>query len=138
MKSIKVKATIERGDDGTYDVTMEYTSLVPFGLLGQGNTVEEAIADFYNSYKEMTEFLKEKGEEYPPIVFSFVYDIPSFLKQYAFAFSLAGLGRITGINERQLSHYINGVRKPSVNTVVKIENKLKAFANEISQVQFIK
>ena len=71
-------------------------------------------------------------------MFSFVYDIPSFLKQYAFAFSLAGLGRITGINERQLSHYINGVRKPSVNTVVKIENKLKAFASEISQVQFIK
>ena len=112
MKPIQVKATIERGDNGTYDVTMEYLSQIPFGLLGQGNNVEEAIADFYNSYNEMKSFLAEKGEVYPPLEFHFVYDIPSFLKRYAYAFSLAGLGRITGINERQLSHYINGIRKP--------------------------
>ena len=34
MKPINVKATIERGDDGTYDVTMEYVAAIPFGLLG--------------------------------------------------------------------------------------------------------
>ena len=44
MKPIQVKATIERGDNGTYDVTMEYLPQIPFGLLGQGNNVEEAIA----------------------------------------------------------------------------------------------
>ena len=53
MKPIQVKATIERGDNGTYDVTMEYLSQIPFGLLGQGKNVEEAIADFYNSYNVM-------------------------------------------------------------------------------------
>jgi hypothetical protein len=138
MKPIQVKATIERGDNGTYDVTMEYLSQIPFGLLGQGNNVEEAIADFYNSYNEMKAFLAEKGEVYPPLEFHFVYDIPSFLKRYAYAFSLAGLGRITGINERQLSHYINGIRKPSLKTTLKIEQKLKEFAGEIAMLQFIK
>lgn len=138
MKQIQVKATIERGDNGTYDVTMEYLSQIPFGLLGQGNNVEEAIADFYNSYNEMKSFLAEKGEVYPPLEFHFVYDIPSFLKRYAYAFSLAGLGRITGINERQLSHYINGIRKPSLKTTLKIEQKLKEFAGEIAMLQFIK
>lgn len=138
MKPIQVKATIERGDNGTYDVTMEYLSQIPFGLLGQGKNVEEAIADFYNSYNEMKSFLAEKGEVYPPLEFHFVYDIPSFLKRYAYAFSLAGLGRITGINERQLSHYINGIRKPSLKTTLKIEQKLKEFAGEIAMLQFIK
>lgn len=138
MKPIQVKATIERGDNGTYDVTMEYLSQIPFGLLGQGNNVEEAIADFYNSYNEMKAFLAEKGEVYPLLEFHFVYDIPSFLKRYAYAFSLAGLGRITGINERQLSHYINGIRKPSLKTTLKIEQKLKEFAGEIAMLQFIK
>jgi hypothetical protein len=138
MKPIQVKATIERGDNGTYDVTMEYLSQIPFGLLGQGNNVEEAIADFYNSYNEMKSFLAEKGEVYPPLEFHFVYDIPSFLKRYAYAFSLAGLGRITGINERQLSHYINGIRKTSLKTTLKIEQKLKEFAGEIAMLQFIK
>lgn len=138
MKPIQVKATIERGDNGTYDVTMDYLSQIPFGLLGQGNNVEEAIADFYNSYNEMKSFLAEKGDVYPPLEFHFVYDIPSFLKRYAYAFSLAGLGRITGINERQLSHYINGIRKPSLKTTLKIEQKLKEFAGEIAMLQFIK
>ena len=138
MKPIQVKATIERGDNGTYDVTMEYLSQIPFGLLGQGNNVEEAIADFYNSYNEMKSFLAEKGEVYPPLEFHFVYDISSFLKRYAYAFSLAGLGRITGINERQLSHYINGIRKPSLKTTLKIEQKLKEFAGEIAMLQFSK
>ena len=138
MKPIQVKATIERGDNGTYDVTMEYLSQIPFGLLGQGNNVEEAISDFYNSYNEMKSFLAEKGKVYPPLEFHFVYDIPSFLKRYAYAFSLAGLGRITGINERQLSHYINGIRKPSLKTTLKIEQKLKEFAGEIAMLQFIK
>ena len=138
MNPIQVKATIERGDNGTYDVTMEYLSQIPFGLLGQGNNVEEAISDFYNSYNEMKSFLAEKGEVYPPLEFHFVYDIPSFLKRYAYAFSLAGLGRITGINERQLSHYINGIRKPSLKTTLKIEQKLKEFAGEIAMLQFIK
>lgn len=52
-------------------------------------------------------------------------------------FTLAGLERITGVNQGQLSHYINGVRKPSPKTIQKIESRLHDFAKEIGQVNFV-
>ena len=79
---------------------------VPFGLLGQGNTVSEAIDDFYNSYGEIKTMYQAEGNKYPMLEFEFKYDMPSFLQHYAYAFTLAGLERITGVNQRQLSHYI--------------------------------
>ena len=46
---MKVQVIIERGADGTFDANMEFINSIPFGLLGQGKTVSEAIDDFYNS-----------------------------------------------------------------------------------------
>jgi transcriptional regulator with XRE-family HTH domain len=51
--------------------------------------------------------------------------------------SLAGLEKITGINQRQLSHYLNGVKKPRQETIQKIEESIHRFANELSQVNFV-
>jgi len=45
--------------------------------------------------------------------------------------------RITGVNQRQLSHYINGVKKPREKTVRKIENRMHVFTNELSSVRFV-
>jgi len=50
---------------------------------------------------------------------------------------LAGLERITGVNQRQQSHNINGVKKPSEKTTRKIESCLRVFANELSAVRFV-
>lgn len=47
---MKLKAIIVRGNNGTYDVNLEYSNKVTFGLFGQGERVDEAIADFYNSH----------------------------------------------------------------------------------------
>jgi hypothetical protein len=134
---MKVKVIIERGLDGTYDANMEFHEDIPFGLLGQGNTVLETISDFYHSYVEMQTFYADEGKECPALEFEFKYDTASFLQQYAYAFTLAGLERITGVNQRQLSHYINGVRKPSEKTTRKIEERLHAFGAEIAAVRFI-
>lgn len=134
---MKAQVTIERGSDGSFDATMEYLADVPFGLLGQGKTVAETIADFRNSYREMQEMYKAEGKDAPELEFVFKYDVPSFLQYYAYAFTLAGLERITGINQRQLSHYINGVRKPSAATTHKIEERLHQFGAEITSVRFV-
>ena len=48
-RDMKVQVIIERGADGTFDANMEFINSIPFGLLGQGKTVSEAIDDFYNS-----------------------------------------------------------------------------------------
>ena len=134
---MKAVAVIEKGKDCTYGIYIESDNL-PFGAIGDGETVAEAIADFNNSIDEMRAYYAEIGKEFPKdLEFDFKYDTASFLQQYAYAFTLAGLERITGINQRQLSHYINGVRNPSDKTIRKIENRLHAFGKEIISVRFV-
>nr|DAW68823.1 MAG TPA: Helix-turn-helix XRE-family like protein [Bacteriophage sp.] len=135
MKTVDV--IIERGSDGTFDANMETYSDLEFGLLGQGKTVEEAKADLMNSYNEIKEIFAEQGKEVEDLRFEFKYDIPSFLQYYAFAFTLAGVERITGVSQGQLSHYINGVRKPSEKTARKIQERIHEFAKNLSQVRFV-
>lgn len=133
---MKAEVIIERGSDGTYSAYIGSDN-VSFGLIGDGKTVQETIADFLNSAEEMKDYYKEQGKEFPEMEWKFKYDVASFLQYYAFAFTLAGLERITGVNQGQLSHYINGVRKPSPKTIQKIESRLHDFAKEIGQVNFV-
>ncbi|MDK2842977.1 MAG: hypothetical protein PWQ17_2483 [Anaerophaga sp.] len=77
-------------------------------------------------------------KEFPEnLEFTFKYDTASFLAHYSDMLSLAGLEKITGINQRQLSHYLNGVKKPRQETIQKIEESIHRFANELSQVNFV-
>lgn len=107
-----------------------------YGIIGEGQTAQEAIQDFKLSYEEMKESYAKEQRHFEEAEFDFYFDIASFLQMYAFAFTLAGLERITGVNQKQLGHYINGVSKPSRRTVEKIESGLKKFSNELSAVRF--
>lgn len=129
-----VKAVIEKCNYG-YSVYVADDCL-NYGLLGEGKTVQEAIEDFKLSYIEMKESYTKEQRHFVEADFEFYFDVASFLQMYAFAFTLAGLERITGVNQRQLSHYINGVKKPSQRTINKIEAGLKKFSNELSAVRF--
>ncbi len=136
---MKVDVFIEKGIDGTYDIHLgEQTKGLTFGLLGQGDSVQEAMDDFLNSRDEIKTYYKEVGKHFPvDLEFEFKYDTASFLAYYSNVLSLAGLGRLTGIAQGQLSHYVTGRRKPSQKTVQKIEKSLHKFAEEISQVQLV-
>ena len=133
----KVKAIIGRVNEGTYvySVVMDADE-VPFGLNGTGRTVEEAKRDMLEAYTEIKEIMAEKGESYEELSFEYVYDVPSFLSYYAYVLSLAGLERISGINQRQLSHYINGTSRPRRSTIKRFEKSIKAFAEDLSSVSF--
>ena len=65
------------------------------------------------------------------------YDMASFLAHYTKAFSLAGLPRITGINQGQLSHYVTGRRVPSARTKEKMQRSIHAFAKDLNAVRFV-
>ena len=54
----KIKATIETGNDNTFNVYVEQAG--PFGFFGEGETVEQAKQDFINSYNEMKGLYKKK------------------------------------------------------------------------------
>lgn len=131
----KIKAYVEKSDYG-FSVYMEDNDL-DYGIIGEGKTATEAINDFRQAYEEMRDFYKEEGKDFEEVDFEFVYDIASFLQYYAFAFTLAGLERITGVNQRQLSHYINGVSKPTRRTIEKIEDGIHNFSRDLSMVKFI-
>ncbi|WP_026715217.1 type II toxin-antitoxin system HicB family antitoxin [Flavobacterium daejeonense] len=133
---MKAKVIIERGTDGSYGAYIGSDN-IPFGIVGDGKTVEEAKKDFLNSYKEMEEYYKEENKSFIKCEFEFSYDIASFLEYYGNIISLAGLERLTGVNQGQLSHYVTGRRKPSKTTVLKIEKKLHEFGKELNQVEFI-
>jgi len=134
----RVKAFIERGNDGTYGVYVDLDdNTLNYGIHGDGKTVNEAIADFSASYLEMKKAYKEDGMNFVEAEFEFLYDTASFLNYYTNYFSLAGLSRLTGIHQGQLSHYVNGTRNPSKQTIQKIDNSIHAFAKNLNQVQFV-
>ena len=130
-----ITALIERGEDGKYSIFIENKDF-PYGIIGTGATVQTAMEDFEEGLQEMKEYVESTGSSFPEISISFKYDIPSFLQEYAYAFSLAGLERIPGVNQKQLGHYISGYRKPSPRTAKKIESKIHAFARELTAVRF--
>lgn len=135
MSSKKINVVIERGIDGSFSAYIADDNC-EFGCIGEGKSVEETKADFMKAVGEMQEVYAEEGSKFPNVEFDFIYDMASFLNYYAYAFSLAGLARITGVNQGQLSHYVTGRRRPSKSTVEKIEQSLHDFANEIGQVKF--
>ena len=134
MIMIKVKVFVEKAENG-YSAYMEDAGL-DYGLFGEGKSVEEAIDDFNKSYAGMREYYAEKGKPFEEIQYDFYYDTASFLNEYCEAFSLAGLERITGVNQTQLGHYLHGRSKPSRKTIERIEKGVHQFAKNSTAVHF--
>ncbi|MBP5488939.1 MAG: helix-turn-helix transcriptional regulator [Bacteroidales bacterium] len=132
MKEVKV--FIEKAEFG-FSAYMEEAGL-DYGCTGEGATVQEAIDDFNLSYVGIRDYYESIGKRFEEIHCHFYYDTASFLAEYCEAFSLAGLERITGINQKQLGHYLHGQSKPSRKTIEKIEAGVKAFAANLTAVQF--
>ncbi len=136
MKTNKVKAFIERGKDGTYGVYVDLgDNTLNYGVHGDGATAKEAIDDFNASYADVKAFHKKIGKGFVEAEFEFVYDTASFLEYYSQFISLAGLARLTGVNQGQLSHYVTGRRKPSRTTVSKIQSRLHEFGKELTHLE---
>ena len=136
LQYMKIKAIIETGKNLDFDIYTDDDTL-GFMLLGQGNTIEEAKADLMRSKEEMKSAYIEAGEsfDFDNIEFEFVFDTVSFLRHSPF--TLTGLQKITGINSKQLSHYVTGHRKPSPKTVQRIREGVSQFAETLSHTRLI-
>lgn len=132
MKTVKVY--IEIADRG-YSAYMEKNNL-DYGVIGEGASVKDCIQDFMNTYDSMRTYYESAGKRFEEAQFEFYYDTASFLEEYSKAFSLAGLERITGVNQTQLGHYLHGRRKPTQKTIERIQQGVKAFAENLMAVQF--
>lgn len=133
MKKKSINAYIERADDGTYNVY--YTTNLPIVVHGSGATVQEALEDFQDSFEELAEEVDpEQRKQLDQVEFRFIYDTASLLHYYSKYISLVGLAELTGIHRTQLSHYISGHRKPSEQTIRKIEQGLHRLSAELRSV----
>lgn len=129
----KIYITIEKSVDhyGAYSENCDC-------IFAGGNNVDELKANVLEAIK----LIKQSSKNVPEILkgeYEIIYkfDMPSFLKYYSKVLSLAGLERLTGVNQGQLSHYITGRRNPSEKTKKRIIKALHNFADEISQVEFV-
>lgn len=132
---MKIKAIIERASDGNYSIYHEVGDL-KFLVTGTGKTLDAAKQDFLEGYKDIKEFKAEQGEPIEDVEWEWCYDTASFIREYAYAFTLAGLSRITGVNQGVLSHYANGTSRPSLKTREKIKEGINRFADNLANVQF--
>lgn len=133
----QVKVFIVRESDGTYSSYMEEGANLPYGLVGEGATVAEALNEWNSAYADMRKLFEEEGREFVEAQFTFAYDLSSFLLYYAGKLTFAGLARLTGVSAAQLSQYANGYRNPSAKTTAKIQDALRAFGQELSQLQLV-
>ena len=108
----KVEAIIERAKDGTYTV---YCKNEIFS--GAGDTIEQAQRDLLRQMDFYKETAKAEGFKYPVFLdeeytINYQIDMSSLLKYYVDAgiFSLAGVAKMTGINQKQLWSYLNGTK----------------------------
>ena len=62
------------------------------------------------------------------------FDVPSFLEYYGEYLSLAGLERMTGIHQKQLSNYLHRRSVPRQKQADRIINGLHRFAREILSI----
>lgn len=132
MKTVRV--FIERAKDGYYSAYMPDDNNLHFNAIGEGMTAKEAYDDFMSV---IDAFRADFPEEIAELQFVVSYDLASFLGYYCGKLTLAGLSRITGVAQGQLSHYITGHRNPSPRTVEKINNALNSFGAELSQIHFL-
>ena len=84
----------------------------PFGVFGEGATVEEAERDFLAVFEGMRANYKERTGKDVQATFSFVKDMSAVLQECKEYISFAYLSQLTGISKAMLSQYACGTRKP--------------------------
>lgn len=108
-------------------------------LNGQGNTVEEAIADLKVSMEEIIESYLETDGQVPEelrgqIEFEYKYDVPSLFNFFD-EINMTTFSKKIGINASLLRRYKNGFAYASEKQVVKIKNGLHELGKQLSSAQ---
>lgn len=104
------------------------------GIWAAGDTVQETKKDVLEAIRLIKENMPE--EQVPEILkgeyeIEWKFDTQSLLQYYNGIFSHAALSRLTGINQKQLWNYANGVAKPRENARRKIERALHSLGEEL-------
>lgn len=130
----KVKVLIYKEKSG-FSLCAEGETPLPFALIGEGVTADDAIAMWLDMYRTYRADFESRGVKVADVEFSFVYDVPSVLSYYSFDLTNKGIGKRSGIATSMLSQYTSGFRNASAKTARKIEEALHQLGRELCQVQ---
>ena len=126
-------ALIEKDENGFGIFTPDLESTI----IGEGKSVEEAKADFMNSYKEVIDSYIENGEAVPEelidLEFAFKYDVASVFNEFPFINAMK-LAEYLGISPGLMRHYKAGDTYISEAQAKRIEAGLHEFAERLLQV----
>lgn len=128
----KIVIVIEKSKD-FYDAYSENCD----GIYAAGGSLEEVKKDVENAIAAIKKNLPK--EQWPVQIKSdyeieYKLDVQSFLEYYNSYLSLAGLEKITGINQKQLSNYLNNRSKPRRKQAERISEGLHRFAKELLNI----
>ena len=130
-----VEAIIERATDGTYTVFCRDEM-----FSGAGETIEAAKEDMKHQMSFYRNAAQAEGYKYPSFLdeefsISYSFDMPSLIKYYfeAGIFSLAGMEKLTGINQKQLWAYLNGT-KPRKAQCDRIESGFRSLSADLDSI----
>lgn len=106
-------------------------------LCGYANTVQAAKQ---SALKEIDVFKSSELESIPSILQNdyeliFKYDIVSFLNLYHAIFTNAAFERMTGINQKQISHYAKSLKKPRKAQVKRFEVAIHILSKELMGIE---
>ncbi len=132
---MKTLALIEKGKDGTFGI---YTPNIYHTIIGDGETVSDAKADFENSVNETIASYHEQGEYLPHelqnIEFEYKYDIASLFNYYSWI-NVSKIAHAIGINASLMRQYKGGDTYISEEQIRKIENGLRTLGKEMAKVK---
>ena len=126
-----LKAIIETGENNYCAYVKELD-----GVAATGATITEIKERLTEAIEDLIGTCEERGYEIPEVLkdgytIEFKMDVKSLLSVYYGIFTKSALERLTGINQKQLWHYANGLSKPRKAQKEKIESALHRLGSEL-------
>lgn len=109
------------------------------GCVATNKTLEGVKLAYIEALEFHLEGLHKDGDEIPAVLkgkyrLDFVLNVRALLHYFEGVLTRSALSRVTGINERQLGHYITGHRKPRPEQRKKIVEGIHRIGKEIDSV----
>ena len=127
----KITVVIERAENNFSAYVREVD-----GISATGQSMDEIKTSVIEAIDEYITACNELGLEVPQELqdeyeITFDLDIQSLLMIYEGIFTKSGLEKLTGINQKQLWNYANGISKPRQAQRQKIESALHRLGSEL-------
>lgn len=111
------------------------------GVVALGSSIPELKEKIKEAIRVYIECCREDGFDIPEPLreeyeLDYHIDVKSFLEVYSGIFTKAGLERLTGVNQKQLWHYANGISKPRKKQRERIEQAIHKLGNDLISFSF--